>query len=264
MSKHSIVFLMYHELFLPGRPLCQDEPGYARYVLSRDEFRNQIDFLKKHGWSALSVTQALAFPEGQCVCITFDDGCETDLLAAAPILGQAGYSATFFVTTGRLGCAGYLSHRQVRELSALGFEIGCHSMTHAYLSDLNDDGLQREICDAKLQLEQILGRTVEHFSCPGGRCNDRVLLVARRAGYRSVSTSRLHANSAITDPFALGRVAILRNILLSDFGAICGGTSLTQLRAQMAVRDLAKRFLGNSVYDRLRARILRSVARRNM
>ena len=35
--------------------------------------------------------------------ITFDDGCETDLLVAAPILRQAGFNATFFITWGRLG-----------------------------------------------------------------------------------------------------------------------------------------------------------------
>jgi len=45
-------------------------------------------------------------------------------------------------------------------------------MTHAYLTDLDDRGLQREIADAKAQLEEILGKTVEHFSCPGGRCRN--------------------------------------------------------------------------------------------
>jgi peptidoglycan/xylan/chitin deacetylase (PgdA/CDA1 family) len=263
MPKHSIVFLMYHELALPRRPICQEEPGYSRYVLTENEFRSQIEFLKQHGWGGLSLSQALAYPEGHCICITFDDGCETDLLAVAPILRQARYAATFFVTTGRLGRTGYLSHQQVRELSALGFEIGCHSMTHAYLTDLDEKGLQREICDAKSQLEQIVGRAVEHFSCPGGRFDQRVLFTARGAGYRSLSTSRLQANSATTNPFALGRVPVLRDISLSDFAAICEGTSLSRLRAQTAVRDIAKRLLGNAVYDRLRARLLRSDVQRN-
>jgi peptidoglycan/xylan/chitin deacetylase (PgdA/CDA1 family) len=264
MPKREIVFLMYHELALAGRPISQNEPGYSRYVLTEDEFRKQIGFLKQQGFGGLSVGQALAYPEGRFICITFDDGCETDLLAAAPILGQAGYMATFFVTTGTLGTTGYLSHQQVRELRALGFEIGCHSMTHAYLSDLDEKGLQREICDARSQLEQIVGASVEHLSCPGGRFDDRVLLMARRAGYRTVATSRLQANSPTSDPFALGRVAILRDIPISDFAGICEGTSLTRLRVQTAVREIAKRLLGNSVYDRVRARILRSGQRRNM
>jgi peptidoglycan/xylan/chitin deacetylase (PgdA/CDA1 family) len=38
----------------------------------------------------------------------------------------------------------------VREFDAQGFEIGCHSMTHPYLSDLSEPELKREIVDAKL------------------------------------------------------------------------------------------------------------------
>lgn len=264
MSNVSIVFLMYHELELPGRAICQDELGYSRYVLPENAFQKQIDFLKSHGWAGLSVSQALEYPEGRSVCITFDDGCETDALSAAPILRQAGYRATFFITTGRLGTVGYMSPGQVRELSALGFEIGCHSMTHAYLSDLDEKGLQREICDAKSQLEQIVGGQVEHFSCPGGRYDQRVLSMARSAGYRSICTSRIQANSPKTDAFALGRVAMLRNIPVSDFASICEGRSLRYLRARGALRDAAKRLLGNSIYDRLRARVLRPSPRRDM
>jgi len=256
MPKHSIVFLMYHELEIPGRRLCQSEPGYARYVLREPDFRAQMDYLKKNAWQGLSVGQALAFPEGRCVTITFDDGCETDLLAAAPILRKAGFNATFFITTGRLGTAGYLSPAQLKELSAQGFEIGCHSMTHPYLTDLDERGLRYEIADAKTQLEQIIGRSVDHFSCPGGRCDQRVVTVARAAGYRTVSTSRIQANSRNADFFALGRVAILRDLPLSAFAAICAGTSLSRMRAHNAFRQAAKQILGNSLYDRVRAALL--------
>jgi peptidoglycan/xylan/chitin deacetylase (PgdA/CDA1 family) len=39
----------------------------------------------------------------------------------------------------------------VRGLDAQGFQIGCHSMTHPYLSDLTEPELKREVADAKLQ-----------------------------------------------------------------------------------------------------------------
>lgn len=255
MPTHAIVFLMYHELEMPGRRLCETEPGYVRYVLTEADFRAQVAYLKENGWQGLSVGQALAFPEGRNVAITFDDGSETDRLAAAPILRQAGFHATFFVTSGRLGTPGYLSHAQLKELSE-GFEIGCHSMTHPYLTDVDENGLQREISDAKLQLEQIIGKPVEHFSCPGGRCDERVLAVARAAGYRTLATSRIQANSVSTDAFALGRVAILRDLPLSAFAAVCNGTSLSRMRTQSALRQAAKQILGNSFYDRVRATLL--------
>jgi peptidoglycan/xylan/chitin deacetylase (PgdA/CDA1 family) len=256
MPKLSIVFLMYHELEISGRRICQPEPGYARYVLPEPGFRAQMDHLKRNGWQGVSVGQALAFPQGQNVAITFDDGCETDLLAAAPILWQIGFEATFFITCGRLGKPGYLSPAQLKELSGQGFEIGCHSMTHPYLTDLDESGLRHEISDAKSQLEQIIGQPVDHFSCPGGRCDQRVVTVARAAGYRTLATSRIQANSRNTDLFALGRVAILRDISLRAFAGICDGSSLSHMRAQNAFREAARHILGNSLYDRVRATLL--------
>jgi peptidoglycan/xylan/chitin deacetylase (PgdA/CDA1 family) len=257
MPKDSIVFLMYHELEIPGRPLCQSEPGYARYVLPERDFRSQIESLKENGWLGLCVGQALGFPEANSVAITFDDGCETDLLVAAPILVRAGFNATFFITCSWLGRPSYLSATQLKELSQQGFEIGCHSMTHAYLTDLDEKGLRHEISDAKSELEQIIGRAVDHFSCPGGRCDQRVVNVARAAGYRTVATSRIQANSRNTDVFGLGRVAILRDVPLDTFAAICDGSKLSRLRAQSAIREVAKGILGNEFYDRVRATLLR-------
>lgn len=261
MSKRSIVFLMYHELERAGRPICQDEPGYARYVLPQDDFRAQVDFLRNNGWRGLSVGEALSFPEGRSVAITFDDGSETDLLAAAPILQKVGFGATFFITTGRLGTPGYLSAAQLRELSAQGFEIGCHSMTHPYLTDLDEEGLRREICDSKIQLEQITEKPADHFSCPGGRYDQRVVKLARTAGYRTLSTSRIQANAPGSDLFALGRVAMLRDVSLPAFAAICEGSSLPRMRAQSALRQAAKVILGNSIYDRVRAKLLERTSR---
>jgi len=256
MSKSSIIHLMYHELEISGRSLCRSESGYERYVLLEREFREQMEFLKTRSCQGLSVGQALTFPEGSNVCITFDDGSETDLLAAAPILHQAGFGATFYITAGWLGEPGHLSALQLKELSAQGFEIGCHSMTHPMLTDLNEAGLQREIADAKSQLEQIVGKPVEHFSCPGGRCDERVVRTSRAAGYRTVATSRIHGNSPDTDSFALGRVAILRGTPIKDFAAICSGDALRRLHAQGRLRDAAKQLLGNSFYDRVREVLL--------
>jgi peptidoglycan/xylan/chitin deacetylase (PgdA/CDA1 family) len=116
--------------------------------------------------------------------------------------------------------------------------------------------LKHEIVDAKAQLEQILGRPVDHFSCPGGRYDARVAAVARMAGYRTVATSRIQANSPETDVFALGRVAILRGLPIKDFAAISSGKALQRLRAESAVRDAVKRLVGNSFYDRVRAALL--------
>jgi len=256
MGDHDTVFLMYHELEQPGRPLCQTAPGYVRYVLHADQFREQMLLLKQMGWRGVSVSEALSY-SGKNVAITFDDGCETDLLFAAPVLRECGFGATFYLTTGFVGKPGFLQPAQVQELAALGFELGCHSMTHAYLTDLDDDNLHREIATAKSQLEQIAGRPVDHFSCPGGRHNRRVSEMARRAGYKTVVTSDFHANSPASDPYALGRVAVMHGTSPATVAALCSGHGLRAHELTHRVLDGARRLLGNSIYDRLRNLVLR-------
>jgi peptidoglycan/xylan/chitin deacetylase (PgdA/CDA1 family) len=256
MAEPFIIFLMYHELELPGRATVQSDRGYTRYVLDVSHFRAQMQFLKQQGWRSMTVSEALTFPKKPGVAVTFDDGCETDLLAAAPILQGNGFGATFYVTSGFLGRRGYMSHSQLRELAALGFEIGCHSMTHAYLPDLDEAGLWREIAEAKFDLEQILGRAVEHFSCPGGRYSNRAAEVVRSANYRTLATSRIHTNRKSTNSFALGRIAMLRGIELRSFSDICQGRGLATLRMSYMLRVAAHGVLGNAVYERVRRVLL--------
>jgi peptidoglycan/xylan/chitin deacetylase (PgdA/CDA1 family) len=252
----NVVFLMYHELELPGRPPSQPDPGYIRYVLPQAAFLSQMSWLIRNGWNGLSVSQALRYPAAGSVAITFDDGCETDLIAAAPVIKDCGFNATFYATAGFLGRAGHLTAAQLRVLSDSGFEIGCHSMTHAYLDELSDGPLHREISDAKKELENITGKGVDHFSCPGGRFNRRVLEIARESGYVSLATSRPKANSSTTNVFMLGRVAIMRDTDEMRFGQICCGAALWKVQFGGTLREGLRGVLGNSLYDRLRARLL--------
>ena len=108
------LFLMYHELELPKRQLCQSEPGYVRYIVPAADFRSQVKFLRESGLPVWNATQSFS-ADRDGIVLTFDDGCETDLLTAAPILRDAGFNATFYVTTGFLGTRGYMLPGQVRD-----------------------------------------------------------------------------------------------------------------------------------------------------
>ena len=61
-ARKSCVFLMYHEIELPGRPLCQSDPGYVRYILPLETFRRQMAWIKESGWQGLNVGEALRHP----------------------------------------------------------------------------------------------------------------------------------------------------------------------------------------------------------
>jgi peptidoglycan/xylan/chitin deacetylase (PgdA/CDA1 family) len=256
MSKPGTVFLMYHELALPNRATCHREPGYTRYVVSASAFCAHMDRLKRDGWHAKNASQALQSFDGKSACVTFDDGCETDLLSAAPLLKELGFGATSYITVGFLGQPGYLSASQVRSLSALGVEIGCHSQTHPYLPDLDDARLRDETAAAKDRLEQIAGVPVEHFSCPGGRWDRRVVAAVKAANFRSMATSRTAMNFAGTNPFGLARVAVLQNASEESVAQACSGHGLLATQLKERAQESVQRLLGNSAYDSLRALLL--------
>jgi peptidoglycan/xylan/chitin deacetylase (PgdA/CDA1 family) len=249
------VCLMYHELELPGRALCHSEAGYVRYIVEEKDFRKQLETLKQAGLRGISVSQMLDGVAG--IAITFDDGCETDLIAAAPVLQKLGFSATFYITLGFLDTRGYLSQQQVRELARYDFDIGCHSVSHPYLTDLDASGLHREIADAKDSLQQIAGKPVMHFSCPGGRWDSRVAETARGAGYKSVATSRTAVNTPSTDAFCLARIAVMRGTSLPTFQSLATGHGLWSIQLREATRSAVRKTFGNLIYDKLRSRLLK-------
>lgn len=256
MAEQGTAFFMYHELSLPNRALCHHEPGYTRYVLSASDFRSHMEDLARQGWRATDVSHAIQSFDGKTACVTFDDGCETDLLAAAPILKEFGFGATFYITVGFLGKPGYLSETQVRNLSALGFEIGCHSLTHPYLPDIDDRRLQDETAGAKDRLEQITGGSVEHFSCPGGRWDRRVTAAVKAAKFRTMATSRTGLNFASTHPLRLMRIAVLEGTGVEKFRRECRGQGLFRTQLKERARETAMHMLGNSTYDSLRSLML--------
>ena len=261
MASRGTIFLMYHELGLPGRQTCCSGPGYLRYVVPASEFRQQIERLAGEGWRGKNVTQALRSFDDKGVCITFDDGPETDLIAAAPVLRPYGFGATSYLTVEYLGKPGYMSPAQVRELVAVGFEIGCHSLTHPYLTDVDDERLREETAGAKDRLQQIAGVQVDHFSCPGGRWNARVTQAIKRAGFRTMATSRTGVNFSTTPPFSLRRVAILNGTTSDAVLRMCQGQGLLRTQLHERVREGVKRVLGNTVYDSLRGLIVRERVR---
>ena len=250
---------MYHELERAGRPLCSADAGYVRYVVREDDFRAQMDAMAASGKFGVGVSEWLAAPAASAanqVVITFDDGCETDLIAAAPILQAHAFGATCYLTVDFLDRPGFLTRTQVRELAATGIEIGSHSVSHAYLSDLDDAALHREIVESRHELELLAGVTIRSFSCPGGRYDDRVLSVARKAGYESVTTSRAEWNHHQRPAELLGRIAIMQDTTLADFSSTLSGRDLGARRLRNSALGAAKAVLGNTLYEKLRVALL--------
>jgi peptidoglycan/xylan/chitin deacetylase (PgdA/CDA1 family) len=256
-----IPFLMYHEIGLPGRAAADAAPGYMRYVVGHDAFGAQLRRMRALGLEGTDVDGALEARDS-AVAITFDDGCETDLIAAAPLLAELGMRATFYITVGFLGRRGFLSRSQLRELADGGWSIGAHGMTHRFLTDLPPEEVRVELLESKDRLEQTSGHGVHHFSCPGGRWDPASKDMAAAAGYRSVATSRPRVWRPADGPWSIGRFAITRGLDDAQFTRIATGRGLPIRRFRDNVLRVAKGILGNDGYDRMRDRILRRAASR--
>lgn len=81
--------------------------------------------------------------------------------------------------------------------------------------------------------------------------------MVRAAGYRSLATSRPYANLRSTDAYRLGRVALLRGTDQVTFGRICTADALRRMRLKESLQGAAKQIMGNALYDRFRAVVLR-------
>ena len=256
---------MYHEIESSSRAICNTKTGYKRYVVTKDIFHEQIIRLSNQGFVGINVSQALSpcFTNVQTspkIVITFDDGCESDLLIAAPLLKDHHFNATFYIVSDFIGRRGYLSPYQLKELSNLGFEIGSHSKTHRYLTDLNIKDLFFEVKESKDQLEQILGKTITHFSCPGGRYNPLVIQAVKEAGYQTMATSQIGVNCIKSNRFSLSRVSILRDIKHKDFDKLCIAEGFSRLQIRDFTYSIVKTIIGNSFYDKIRNMVLEASA----
>jgi len=182
----SFQVLLYHGLYqdpleIRGKP--------AEEYVSAEDFSRQVCWMRENGYSLLSLRRCRDLAHAgklppQTVCLTFDDGKQSDLRLAVPILREAGAEATFFIIPGWLDTRNILAASQVRELVACGMEVGSHSLTHPFMTELDDAALEREATASRLFLEDLLGSSVVSFSYPYGDVNARVRRAMTRAGYR--------------------------------------------------------------------------------
>ncbi len=161
---------------------------------------------------------------GGTLSITFDDGYRDNFEFAAPILERFGLPATFFIATGFMGSnevawwdkslpevPGWMDWNQVRSLQARGFEIGCHTVTHADLGQLSPEDALDEVTEARDRLEAELGTKIDLFAYPyGGKDNlssDNRSIV-KEAGFRCCLSCHGGVNSIKSDPFSLRRIPV--------------------------------------------------------
>jgi peptidoglycan/xylan/chitin deacetylase (PgdA/CDA1 family) len=102
-----------------------------------------------------------------------------------------------------------LTWQQMREMARDPLvSFGIHTMSHAGLTRLDDEGVAEEIGGAKRRLEAELGTTIDTIAYPFGWAREREFRIAKECGIRvGVTTQRGTIRRGVSDdPLSLPRV----------------------------------------------------------
>jgi len=149
------------------------------------------------------------------VSISFDDGWVSEYYIAVPILAEFSFKATFYIVSDWVDKPAfqgdYMTSYQLAKLAEAGHEIGCHSRTHADLTQAADKHTQ--IVESKEALG-FLGFKTVGFAPPMGAFDDVVLKLVS-ANYDYMRTIEKGLNKEPYDRYAL-RAMVVTNFTTQE------------------------------------------------
>ncbi|WP_295996000.1 polysaccharide deacetylase family protein [Rugamonas sp.] len=215
-----VTVLLYHRV---------SDAARDNLTVGIEQFERQMTLLRRH-CTVLSIEQALALetlPRSKrpLVCVTFDDGYLDNYAHAAPILLKHELPAAFFVSTGLIGTERAFPHDvrrgnepipmmtwpQLREMSALGFTIGSHTINHIDCAAEPEALVRAELHESQAQLRQQLGIDSVLFAYPyGGRqhMTPARLELVKQAGYAGCLSAYGGVNVGAVDRYEVLRRGI--------------------------------------------------------
>jgi peptidoglycan/xylan/chitin deacetylase (PgdA/CDA1 family) len=232
--------LAYHEIM--------SESSYA-YCVTASTFAGHLrlfDSLAKDGGQQSSVQ------------ITFDDGEQSQLHNALPLLAAHEISARYFVTPGLIGTAAkFLGWNELKTLQNAGHSIQSHGWSHKFLTFCSDRELSHELRASKQLLEEKLGTAVEEISVPGGRWNWRVIDACAAAGYKRVYVSDPWITTVRSGVDVIGRFMVRRTTTNAELQKMVqrDQSALRKLKMRAQIRQSVVSLVGDDLYHRLWCRL---------
>jgi poly-beta-1,6-N-acetyl-D-glucosamine N-deacetylase len=186
------------------------------YDVPPKKFRAQMESIKEAGFTPISMDQLYAHLTenkplpAKPILLTFDDGYLGNYEEAYPILKEFKYPAIFFIVPAYVGVKTSKDHvtwDQLKKVVKDGLvTVEAHTMTHPVdLTKLEDAQLHRELFEAKAVLEKKLGITTNYLAYPTGNRDERVVALAKEAGYRMAFTMGEGYAGESTDILQLNR-----------------------------------------------------------
>jgi peptidoglycan/xylan/chitin deacetylase (PgdA/CDA1 family) len=207
--------LMYHNF---GHPPAAGDPEHL--FVPEETFRAHLSLLAERGWRALRLDEFLATLDGapaprKSYLLTIDDGHESVLRTAAPILAEAGIPSVLFVPPGVLGgpitwnpvyAAERLSSRaEIATLAGTAMEVGVHSWDHSRMADMDAEALRLQVVRAREVVTEMMGYLQRSFAYPFGTHDRPARAAMADAGYQvSFAVARENGRFAVDRVFVKG------------------------------------------------------------
>ncbi|HSS99394.1 MAG TPA: polysaccharide deacetylase family protein [Terriglobales bacterium] len=191
-----VPILMYH--YVSNLPADADA---TRVQLTVDPamFRAHLAYLSQNGYSTISLYQlddalmrGVPLPP-RPVVLTFDDGYIDHYVNVFPALKEYGFTATFFIITGRphTNDRAYMTWDEIHEMADAGMSMESHTKTHQELQDRDYDFLVYELLGSLQSLQAHTGHEPHMFAYPVGHYDDETLRVlAQLPVWRALTTER--------------------------------------------------------------------------
>ena len=228
-SGYSIPILTYHHT---EQAPPKGFPMRSLWV-TPSSFSTQMHWLSRLGYRGLAMSELMPYlrgeKKGKVVGITLDDGYQSNVSHALPILKQHGFSATCYVVSGRLGQhnewdaalgmakAALMSGEEMRAWVDAGMEVGSHTCSHADLNQLSLAEARHELLQSKSDLENLLQKPVTQFCYPYGHFSPEHEALVSQAGYEAATTTHRGRACATDRMTALPRVPVVRSTYAVQF-----------------------------------------------
>lgn len=225
MASEKQIILNFHGI---GQPHAGVDDNEHLYWVSEAFFTDIVDM-------------AAARPDRDRIVWTFDDGNLSDFAIGAKILRKHGFTAEFFLLSGRLGKTHYLSSDDALALREMGMSIGLHGRDHVDWRRIDDDVFARETVEARAVLERAANCRIDAVAIPFGAYNRSVISRLKRLGFTSIFTS----DGGTTSPHRRirSRTSIRGNMTLAEVAAIMDGRQSLTRRLKRAVSMALRRHL---------------------
>lgn len=134
------------------------------------------------------------------ISFTFDDGYKNHFDLAFPIFKKYNITATEYVIVGKIGeefeGSKLMNWDDLKDLNNAGWDIESHTLTHPYLTRLNQEEIEKEFYISKKILEER-GFEVSSVAIPYGKYNNEIRNIAKKY-YKAVRVSSWGCNKIIS------------------------------------------------------------------